>query len=84
LPDGELERRHCSSPGSASRGELSIYFAPFAFVNEAAHLALVGIMPGFMQMQIAYRSTRDELRSGATLEQASRAAFPGRVVSHAN
>lgn len=34
--------------------KLAIYYAPVEYINEAAHLLIVGITPGFHQMQQAY------------------------------
>jgi hypothetical protein len=46
-------------------GRLAIYYAPFDYVNPGARVALVGITPGFRQMEIALRESRDALRRGA-------------------
>ena len=45
-------------------GRLAIYYAPFDYVNSRAKVALVGISPGFRQMEIALRESRDALRRG--------------------
>jgi hypothetical protein len=51
----------------ADRG-LSIYYAPFDRVNTRARLALVGVTPGWTQMEIAYRTARQELLEGHARE----------------
>ncbi len=43
---------------------LAIYYGPFHHVNPAARVALIGITPGWTQMEIAYRCARDGLRTG--------------------
>jgi hypothetical protein len=53
---------------------LAIYYAPVDYVNTRARLAVVGITPGWQQMEIAYRAARQALLSGATAEEAQRSA----------
>lgn len=45
---------------------LAIYYAPFDFINPRARVVLVGITPGFRQMEIALRASRDALLAGET------------------
>ena len=45
-------------------GRLAIYYAPFDYLNPHARIVLVGITPGFRQMEIALRATRDALLAG--------------------
>lgn len=45
-------------------GRLAIYYAPFDYVNPQARVALIGITPGFRQMEIALRASRDALQQG--------------------
>ncbi|RMG56023.1 MAG: hypothetical protein D6723_01405 [Acidobacteria bacterium] len=47
--------------------EIEIYYAPFDDVNEGAKIVLVGITPGWTQMEIAYRCARQELQRGMGL-----------------
>ena len=47
-------------------GRLAIYYAPFDYVNPQAKVVLVGITPGFRQMEIALRASRDALLAGDT------------------
>jgi hypothetical protein len=50
--------------------ELEIYYAPFGWINESARIAIVGITPGFTQMEIAVRVARQALLEGAPPEAA--------------
>lgn len=61
---------------------LSIYYAPFEYINRAAKVALVGITPGPTQMVNACMAARAALASGASVEAAvkagkSQGAFSG-------
>lgn len=47
---------------------LSIYYARFDYVNKQARIAIVGITPGWRQVEIAYRKCRDELLGGSNSE----------------
>ena len=57
---------------------LGIYYAPFDRVNTRARLVLVGVTPGWTQMEIAYRTARQGLLEGhereAILSSVKRAA----------
>ncbi|MFC1465419.1 MAG: uracil-DNA glycosylase family protein [Candidatus Brachytrichaceae bacterium NZ_4S206] len=44
--------------------QLEIYYAPFDYVNENAKIVLVGITPGWTQMEIGYRAARQGLQLG--------------------
>jgi len=50
-------------------GNLEMYYAPFGAVNPAASVALLGITPGWTQMEIAYRAARRDLDLGFTFEE---------------
>ena len=50
-------------------GRLAIYYAPFDYINPQAKVALVGITPGFQQMEISLRSSRDALRRGLPIPE---------------
>ena len=54
-----------------TEGALRVYYAPFDVVNVSARVCIVGITPGWQQMEIAFRVSRRELLRGATPEQAS-------------
>ncbi|MFI5395832.1 MAG: hypothetical protein ACHQ9S_09895 [Candidatus Binatia bacterium] len=43
---------------------LEMYYAPFGSVNSSAVIALLGITPGWTQMEIAYRVARKEVEVG--------------------
>jgi hypothetical protein len=53
---------------------LVVYDAPIGWVNRDARVALIGVTPGFTQMEIVYRSVRKHLRAGAHPEDACRLA----------
>ncbi len=53
---------------------LIVYDAPIGWVNLDARVALIGVTPGFTQMEIVYRSVRRHLLAGANLEDACRLA----------
>jgi hypothetical protein len=58
----------------AQEGTLSIYYAPFDSVNENARIIIIGITPGWTQMEIAYRSAYHDFRAGIIPEEACRRA----------
>ena len=43
---------------------LEIYYAPFDYLNPSAKVVLVGVTPGWTQMEIAYRQAREGLHAG--------------------
>jgi hypothetical protein len=49
---------------------LEIYYAPFDFINTQAKVAVVGITPGWTQMEIAFRQASAALRNGLTASEA--------------
>jgi len=53
---------------------LRVFYAPFDWVNPRAAVAILGITPGWTQMEIGCRTARRELLSGAAPEDASRVA----------
>jgi hypothetical protein len=70
-----------------SEGSLEIFYAPFDYLNPAAKLVLMGITPGWAQMQTAYREAASALWEGATaLDACSRAkrvaSFAGPMRRH--
>lgn len=52
-----------------SYGNLEIYYIPFEYINENAKVILIGITPGWTQMEIAYRQVGQDLNRGLPLEQ---------------
>ncbi len=65
-PDTRLSREALLTPEFLlhEEGRLAIYYAPFDYLNPRARITLVGITPGFRQMEIALRATRDALLVG--------------------
>jgi hypothetical protein len=53
---------------------LEIYYAPFDFINTYAKVAVVGITPGWTQMEIAFRQARAALRGGLSAIETLRRA----------
>ena len=49
--------------------ELAIYYVPFDYVNADAKVVLIGITPGWTQMEIAYRAASRCLHAGLSVEQ---------------
>ncbi|MDQ6419126.1 hypothetical protein RB620_06700 [Paenibacillus sp. LHD-117] len=76
LPGGKLTREHLLVPELLleERGRLSVYYVPYDYVNEAAKLMIIGITPGFTQMETAIREARDCLREGVPISDIDRRA----------
>lgn len=55
-------------------GELSVYYAPFDYVNTEAKIVICGITPGFQQAILSLDEASKQLRQGATVEAAKLAA----------
>ncbi|MCG7961696.1 MAG: hypothetical protein N0E54_03200 [Candidatus Thiodiazotropha taylori] len=55
-------------------GNLSVYYAPFDYINTDAKIVICGITPGFQQAILALKEAGKQLRLGATLETAKLAA----------
>jgi hypothetical protein len=53
---------------------LEIYYAPFDFANAKARVAIVGITPGWTQMEMAFRHTRLALKEGLSFSDGSQEA----------
>ena len=75
LPPGELSRACLLSSEFLLYEEqrFSVYYAPFDYINRDASVALVGLSPGWQQMEIGFRTARAELASGRSAETALRA-----------
>ncbi|HZP32883.1 MAG TPA: uracil-DNA glycosylase family protein [Candidatus Acidoferrales bacterium] len=58
----------------SAHDELEIYYAPFDFVNVRAKVVIVGITPGWTQMEIAFRHASAVLKSGGTTATALQSA----------
>jgi hypothetical protein len=66
----------------ARNGDVECFYAPFDHVEVSATVAIVGVTPGWMSMEIAFREAREALRDGCADEEILRraklaAAFPG-------
>ena len=59
---------------SDDEGKVVVYYAPVEWRNPEARLAIVGVTPGFTQMEIAVRVARRELLAGADPDTACRRA----------
>lgn len=57
-----------------SHGDVTVYYAPFEFINHQARVALVGITPGPTQMANANNAARSALLAGESFETAMRLA----------
>jgi hypothetical protein len=55
-------------------GKVVVYYAPFEWCNPKARLAIVGVTPGFTQMEIAIRVARRELIAGTDPDTACKRA----------
>jgi hypothetical protein len=60
-------------------GSFAMYYAPFDYINPRAEVLLVGITPGWQQMEGAYREARRALHEGVQLDAVGR-----RVKQHAS
>ena len=59
---------------SEEESGINVYYAPFGWCNTQAKLAIIGVTPGFTQMEIGLRVARRELLSGADTPAACRRA----------
>lgn len=55
-------------------GDLSVYYAPFDYINTEAKIVICGITPGFQQAILALEEASKQLRQGAKPETAKLAA----------
>lgn len=55
-------------------GDISVFYAPFEYINTAAKVVLVGITPGPSQADNALKAAQASLRAGGTAQQAQVAA----------
>ncbi|AFH66278.1 uracil-DNA glycosylase family protein [Paenibacillus caseinilyticus] len=54
-------------------GRVEVYYAPHGeYVNPAARLVIIGITPGWTQMELAFRTARRLLGEGVPLEETAR------------
>lgn len=58
-----------------SEGQVEMYYAPHhEYVNRDARIVIVGLTPGWQQMELAYRTARTALGRGGSAEDACREA----------
>lgn len=76
LVGGKLTRAQLLVPDLQLKehGTIAMYYVPFDYVNAGAKLMLVGITPGFTQMEIAIREARDCLIAGGDVADIDRRA----------
>lgn len=76
LPAGTLTRSDVINDTFLIKREehLAVYYAPLDAINYGARVALVGLTPGWHQMQIAFEKFRDARRSRQTVADALDAA----------
>jgi hypothetical protein len=74
LPAGALSRTALLGPAFRLHREetFSVFYAPFDYVHRPARVALVGITPGWQQMEIAYRVARAGLHAGRSASEIGR------------
>jgi hypothetical protein len=53
---------------------LSVYYCPFDWQNRTARVIILGITPGFTQMELAVRGARDAIAQGKTADDVCLAA----------
>jgi len=71
----------------AHEDKLEIYYAPFDYINRNARVVLIGVTPGWQQMELAYRIARQALNQNIPPKDVCRkakstAAFAGAMRSN--
>lgn len=76
LPDRKLSKDDLLVPELliAEQGDLRLYYIPFNTVNAEAKVFIIGITPGFTQMEIAIRQARADFINGLPDEEVYRRA----------
>lgn len=78
LPErqGAYDRTDLQTPEllMGEEGKLRMYYAPFDWCNSGARLVLLGLTPGWTQMEIAFRAVRLAMSSGMDFDEACRVA----------
>ena len=71
-PLPQYEPEHICTPGFRlfADSKLEMFYAPFDTVNPAARIVIVGITPGFQQMEVGFRKVRAALLRGETTDEA--------------
>ena len=80
LPDGGLRRACLLCSDLEDDGRMQVIWIPFERLNPRARIAIIGLTPGWYQMQQAFTAARDALRVGvpdeiAVLEYVDRQAL---------
>jgi hypothetical protein len=57
-----------------SDGDLSVYYAPFDYINRQARITICGITPGFQQAVLALNQAKKQLLSGSSIDESRRSA----------
>lgn len=58
----------------SSEGDLSVYYAPFDYINHQAKITICGITPGFQQAALALNEAKKQLLKGASIDEAKKKA----------
>lgn len=58
----------------SSEGNLSVYYAPFDYINSQAKITICGITPGFQQAVLALNKVKEQLLTDATIDEAKKKA----------
>ena len=58
----------------AHEDKLEIYYAPFDYINRNARVVLIGVTPGWQQMELAYRIACQALDQNMTPKDVCRKA----------
>ena len=53
---------------------MSVYYSPFDWVNERARVVLLGLTPGWTQMELAYRGAHAAIDEGKKADEICREA----------
>lgn len=74
LPPSSLSIEQLRAFRLEAEGNVEVYYAPFDYITPDAKVMIVGITPGFYQMQLSFEAARDSLQRGGTAEEALYAA----------
>lgn len=76
LPPGSLSKEHLLVKELLIQEykDISIYYVPYDYVNKRAKVMIIGITPGFTQMELAIRCARNDLLQGVPSDLIDRRA----------
>lgn len=76
LPSGNLTKEDLlvSNLLVSEQDGLKIYYAPFDYINDQAKIMILGITPGFTQMELALRQARQDLLDGISVTEINKRA----------